>query len=423
VHPGHLGRHWSIDSLGLSKAELKSSRVCANCGTGYSVEEEFSSSPQYFPPPFNYAGGCLTNCLACWLGVGPEQGEGDEEFTGELLRECGVWLKPGVHLCVMPIARAVLDLPLRMADDAIFYPPNTINFETLRVHPNSLASKSLAEHIAATTKIDTEAIDSHVTVVFPIQFDWDKMWATGHKGQMEFIRFLSEVVDEESLNLLRYQECRIESLDALPARAGQVDCNHMMSAALVYKAASQQGRIIAGAAFTHFVTKGIGLPIVPIELDKFPGTGEVGCIAKRALSLYTALLEANSPSAKFVQAISLLEFLADPLRYRKFIEVKKIVARYVATTQRDYECVLSRFEDLTGKKDSVTGGEIGYRTRIVHIGDRLDTLLPNFDDRQKLFLELDGYIRPIIDHMIANSSLAFAEYEKVRDALCLFARS
>jgi hypothetical protein len=402
---------------------MKSGRVCANCGSLYSAEKLFLSSSQYFRPPYNYADACLTHCLACWLGVGPEQGEGREEFTGELLRECSDWLKPGAHLCVMPIARAVLDLPLKMRDDAIFYPPNTIKFETLRVYPNSLTSTTLAEYISATTKTDTETLDFHVTVVFPIRFDWDNMWATSHKGQMEFIRFLSEVVDEESLNLLRYQECRIDLSDALPARAGQLDSNHMMSAALVYNAANQQGRIIAGAAFTHFITRGVGLPIVPIELRKFPGNGEVGHIARRALSLYGALLEANSPSTKFVQALSLLEFLADPLRYRKFREVKKIVARYVATTQQDYERILSRFEDLTGKKDPQTGDEIGYRTRIVHIGDRLDTLLPSFDDRQKLFLELDGYIRPMIDHMIANSGLSFAEYERVRDALCFFDRS
>jgi len=38
---------------------------------------------------------------------------------------------------------------------------------------------------------------------------------------------------------------------------------------------------------------------------------------------------------KFIQALTLLEFLADPRDYRKFEDVKKIVARYVATIREE----------------------------------------------------------------------------------------
>jgi hypothetical protein len=73
---------------------------------------------------------------------------------------------------------------------------------------------------------------------------------------------------------------------------------------------------------------------------------------------------------KFVQALTLLEFLADPRDYRKFEDVKKIVARYVATTREEYARILERFLELTGKKDPTTQLFIGYHTRIIHIGER-----------------------------------------------------
>ena len=108
---------------------------------------------------------------------------------------------------------------------------------------------------------------------------------------------------------------------------------------------------------------------------------------------------------KFIQALTLLEFLADPRDYRKFEDVKKIVARYVATTREEYARILERFLELTGKKDPTTQLFIGYHTRIIHIGERLDTIIPNPDNRRNVFEELDGHIRPIIDHMIAHSQL------------------
>ena len=191
----------------------------------------------------------------------------------------------------------------------------------------------------------------------------------------------------------------------------------MMSGALLYNAARMHARIIGGAAFSHFVTKGLGLPIEPVDFNSFPQEGEVGHIVRHALSLYSGLLEANSATSKFIQALLLLEYLADPDNYQKFKEVKKIVARYVASGPKEYERVLARFEELTHKEDPNSKMEVGFRTRIVHLGDRLENLVPESDDRQRLFEELDGYIRPIIDHMISHSSLDFEAYLKIRDQL------
>ncbi len=161
----------------------------------------------------------------------------------------------------------------------------------------------------------------------------------------------------------------------------------------------------------------MGLPLAPIEPSTYAQGSDVGIIVRRALSLYSELLEANSPTSKFIQALVLLEFLAYPYAYESFKKVKKVVSRYLAKTGTEYERLLVRFEELTGKKDPATGQEVGYRTRIVHIGDRLDNLLSGPDERRRLFEELDSYIRPIIDHMLSHSHMAFDEYLRVRDRL------
>jgi len=75
--------------------------------------------------------------------------------------------------------------------------------------------------------------------------------------------------------------------------------------------------------------------------------------------------------------LALLEFLAEPLAYLKFQDVKKILARYIAKNNSEYRSLLERFLELTGKKDPITGEFTGYRTRIMHLGDRLDRLVPS----------------------------------------------
>lgn len=43
-------------------------RTCIECGQRYSAED---ASEQYFAGPWDYDSGYQKYCLACWLGVGP----------------------------------------------------------------------------------------------------------------------------------------------------------------------------------------------------------------------------------------------------------------------------------------------------------------------------------------------------------------
>lgn len=405
----------------VTTEDVERPRKCVECAAPYSIANFLSSSRTHFSRPENYASGCLTHCLACWLGCGPEATE-RSDYEGDILRDCASWLRPGVHLAVMPIARVTLDLPVKFASSTtIFYPAGFADLAKLNVIPNDAHSGKLSERQSALSHVDVQTLDQHALVAFPVTIDWNSLWRTSHRSHLEFIRYLSALVDYNCLDLIRYLQCPIAVADALPGRAGQLDSDHMMSGALIYNAAAMQARIIGGDAFTHIVTRGLGLPIESVEQHNIPQEGEVGHILRQALALYGDMIEVNSVTSKFTLAMSLMEFLAYPLEYRKFQDVKKIVARHCANDASEYQRILDRFEELTHRRDA-NNEEAGYRTRIVHMGDRLEWLIRDANDQRKLLEELDRYIRPMIDHMIAHSALTIDEYLRVRNQLKPFAR-
>ena len=178
----------------------------------------------------------------------------------------------------------------------------------------------------------------------------------------------------------------------------------------MYNRSLREGRIISGDAFTHIITRGLGLPLERITHDEFPEHGEVGGILSHALLLYSTMLEASSPPSFFIQALALLEFLAYPDDYEKFEKVKRVVARYIAQNSNEYSTLLNRFYELTGKKEEGTERIIGYRTCLVHMGQRIEDVVPDLNQRRLLFTELDGYIRAVIDHMVKHSGMNFKDY-------------
>lgn len=321
-----------------------------------------------------------------------------------------------LQLVVMPIARVDLDwIALRFPGNVHFYPQGSIDFGELNV-VRDWGGSSLAARASIAAGVDIATLDEHCLVAFPHRIEWQKVFQSSHNDHLALIRRLSEVVDNSCLNLIRYHQCPIGDLSCLPARAGQLASNHMMAGALLYDGTEREARVLGGAAFFHIMTKGLGLPLESVPHALFPKEGEIGFIVRHALSLYAAMLESQSESSKFVQCLSLLEYLASPDTYERFADVKKTIGRYCATNKAEYDSVLERLYELTGKKDDA-GMHVGLRTRIVHIGARIEDLVPEESARRELFLELDGYIRPAIDHMIAYSHETFAAYEVIREGL------
>ena len=44
-------------------------------------------------------------------------------------------------------------------------------------------------------------------------------------------------------------------------------------------------------------------------------------------------------------------------------------------------------------------------------------MIPDRDDRKRLFIELQAYIKAMIDHMISHSDLTWPQYLAVREGL------
>ncbi|PCI28644.1 MAG: hypothetical protein COB67_05910 [SAR324 cluster bacterium] len=253
----------------------------------------------------------------------------------------------------------------------------------------------------------------------PIKLSLDSLSHYSHEKHLELIANLAETISKKYMNFFTYNNCEITytSSDLLPSFPSQTFIKNM-SAILFVNLKSKEALLISGAVFSTQVTKGLGLVLSQPEWDIFPKQGDVGKLVIHAFSLYAQIIKTDSASSKFVQILSLLEFLAYPTEYKNFKDVKKIIARYVIknTNTIEYQNLLKRFEELTGKKDA-DKKDIGLRTRIVHIGDRIENLVPTLKEREALFKELNEYVKCVINHMIEHSNLSMNEYSIEKEKL------
>lgn len=436
----------------FDEAALIQRRVCRRCEAIYTIAESWEHNRQMFGKPHDYQTGCLEYCLGCWLGVGPldfPESYGEESaivaddshlsfagFTalprestpvenddeGDLVARFQPFLNEGYLLAVMPISRVFLDLsPISYRNCYTFLSPGVANLEQLNIVPNREMNCPLAEGQSAASGVTEETLSELTLVAFPCRGDWTAFRKTNHNGHLDLIRQLSEGVDRACLDFVRYKLCGFDPVDTLPGRAGQVASNPMMAGLCLFNPAIQESRIVGGAAFTHSLTRGLGLALETIDAEEFPRDGEVGHIVEHALALYAAAIEAATATSGFVQALSILEILAYPDEFRIFQEVKKVIARYVAKNRTEYDRLLERFLELTGKKDS-SGKTIGFRTRVVHMGERLEEIIPRHEQRTELFRELDRYIRMVIEHMMRHSEMTWEEYQAKRETMRPFDR-
>lgn len=58
--------------------ETQSCTCTCTCGYVYTIAEFRTSNAMHFDPPENYARGCETCRLGCWLGV-PPGGDGNQQ--------------------------------------------------------------------------------------------------------------------------------------------------------------------------------------------------------------------------------------------------------------------------------------------------------------------------------------------------------
>lgn len=439
-----------VDNLNINKNgmllddyNLKVERYCSTCSRGcgklYKLEDYESS---YFCSPYSYLDVCETICLNCFLfdplefkndsGVQEKRAidlnlrfpviEGEcwydskdekEIIFGDFRLAYKGYTSNDCHIAVLPISRLATDKTLLLPYGVTIYPEGRLNLSDLQLKNEEL------EELEELTGVTLEVLNSHPLVVLPIKLIWSSICDCGHDEGLELIRSISERLDRVCFDLLRYIHCRLRYMAdmKLPSSSGQISSNLMMSTALLINGNNNEAHFIAGAAFTHRITKGLGLFLTQPEWEVFPKNSEVGMLVMRAFSLYTQMLQTQSPTSKFIQGLSLLEFLAFPHEYKPFKKVKTVISEYATKSTEERKGILDFFEKLTGKKDLKTGEEIGLRTRIIHIGGCLEDLVESVAERETLFNDLDYYIRCMINHMRKHSGLSFEEYNIIKEKL------
>lgn len=327
----------------------------------------------------------------------------------------------GHDLIVLPISRLHVEWETYYFPNGMrVYPPGGLDLDSLGIHENQESGPSLAEAASASTCINSDSLNEETLIAFPYLLDWQSVAGVSHKDHLRLIRLLSHYVDSTFLDVARFKLCRLGLMDTLPGRAGTVAQNPMFAAAITYMPATKQARLIAGAAFSHSITMGLGLPLEAIDEASYPRPGETGRVAMHGLALYRNALEAYDNTTRFISAIALLEFLADPKEYQRFQDVKKVICRYFRTNQGQYDQLMEWFKTLTGRKEDATGEMIGYRTRIIHLGSQLEDCL----DEQgiaSVFRRLEAIISGVLQHMIEHSTLGWTDYviERAKPGKCV----
>jgi len=197
------------------------------------------------------------------------------------------------------------------------------------------------------------------------------------------------------------------------------------STALIYFTQQRIGHIQAREVEVKTFIKGLGIDLTKNDLIEINpllnfDLNETGNIAKHALRLNSTILETDDLTLKFILIMTLFEYLAYPYNFEKFIMVKKKIGLHVATNNSNYLKLMTRFEELTaGLKTNNNSGErkMGLRTSIIHLGKRIEDLIPLSEDQNELFKELQNYTRLVINDLISFSGLSWNGFEKEREKM------
>ena len=441
-----------MSTIQIDRYSLEIERTCHECGSKYCLTDMIDAHEADFLKPLRYIDGCEQYCLACWLGVGPKDfvAEGDSRtpvsqdlisalhvevpyqelrdgsfhvkwpkdavegllLEGNLAEAYRWFFDEGWHLAVLPISRVKIVNPVFFPNGGAIYPQQVVQLSPLHVTANRLDERTSgsAEACSAASGIDATTFERNPVIVLPCRFDWSRFIEGHHEDHLEFIRTISGLVDLTFWNFMRYWKCRLHSTGTLPGRAGQTRDNARMAGALVFNHSLNESRIVGGAVFAHTITDGLGMGVTQPEWDRMPQSGEVGRIVYHGLFLYANMLEAPTLTAKFMQAIAALEYLAFPFDFLALKKVRVVVVKYAARSVSEHHQLTDRFKQQLF-------GENGLRTQIVHNGKLLEQLVQGELERRLLLQEMDRYIRAMIDHMIPLSEMSWREYLALRQQL------
>lgn len=421
----------------IGEYDLAVGRTCRSCGTRYRISD-YELNAEYFAPPYLYIRGCEECCLTCWL-VPPEDGQESlgefnddndgrlpvkfydsrrpEEYwdfleyypllaNGDLIGGYSWFLDRGWSLLIMPTVRLHLAKSVFFPDGIGLFRAGLCELDALRPRLPSLDGTELSEACSAKSGVSLDFFSREALFALPCKLDSSRLKTLSHKLQLEFVRDVSDWISYRALSYLCFKYGNLDSIESAPCHPGQSKNGY--TAAMVYPCEEREAIVLAGSVFPSVITQGIGLTARQPEWDSMPLDSEVGHILDHALLLYSNLLGTSCQTSKFVQAMSLLEYLSLPFEYIQFKKIRPILTNYVARSSDHHAELNQRF------KTEIFGKE-GLRTQVVHHGKRLEDVVVSPTKRAQLFRELESYIRPIIEHLLSNSEKSWEQYVEVRD--------
>lgn len=336
-------------------------------------------------------------------------------------------LQAGAALCLLPLGRALVEETVELAEDLWLMPGDAVRIDDLRIvswpafewsemmrrargRVAQAESAALVWAQSGASGVTREAFFSRAILAFPVDLDWDRFLAPArHQDHLDAITS-AQAKAEAVFDLVRFRYCNPRVTGTLPGRAGYLS-EPGFSAALFYSLADHESYIVAGETITHDIVAGIGLDFDGIGRLEPIYDGETGHIVRHALRLHTAALEASTETLRFVQYMSLLEYLAAPAAFLGMADVKKPIGRHVARTRIEYDEIMEDFRQLTSL--TVDGGNIGYRHNIVHLGRRFEDLADR-EQRSAVFERLSHYAGAVIHDLIRLSAEDWSAVEDLR---------
>lgn len=286
------------------------------------------------------------------------------------------------------------------------YPKKTIGSNELRGFHFDFSFEEISEEFYDSTLL-----------VFPIEYKRKNIMGSLMPSEKD--KLIKNVLglSEDIMNVFRYISSNFDKVSNLPQRAGYI--RDIISGFLIYYRNIKSSDYISDKYYSINKSIGRNLQInvdeVKESLDKYcvilrQDSGEIGNILKQALRLYSDILYMSTSTNKFMQGMSLIEYLANPFEYEKMKKVKTKIIPFSVDSKKQYNIICERFKQLTSLEDE-NNKQIGFRTLIIHNGRTLESI---FDEGYKVDLllrELQTYICNFINALMPyyNEDWEFAK--------------
>ncbi|QCR33573.1 hypothetical protein [Lysinibacillus sp. SGAir0095] len=312
-------------------------------------------------------------------------------------------------LVIIPVGKFNISNKYQIGDLTI-YPINTVNTEELFEAKVDLDFAEVKEDFF-----------NSAFIVFPIIVQKENPFGNFTLEQKNQLLNSSFSQAEEVLNIFKYIYCNLDKSSILTQKAGYI--NNIYSGALIYYPHLGMSDFLIDKykVNTEFIGKGLIVELKEIKdiLDKHSvildeDCGEVGNITKHALQLYVNIVEASSYTNKYVQALSLIEYLTNPFEFEKMQKLKGHIIAFSVDNKKSYHELSERFKYLSALKDE-QGIEIGIRTNLVHNGKLLEQVLDKPYEPEFMIKELQYYICNYLEACFENYKMSWEKFVEKRE--------